>query len=69
MCEPAGEREGLCARWRLGGEGARLQLLLWWDAYTEGKGGELYDALLFRWLPSSLSSPAAILEQMPQWDT
>jgi len=41
-----------------------LQLLLWWDAYTDGKGGDPYAALAALWGP-----PTDLAAAMPNWDT
>jgi len=41
-----------------------LQVLLWWDAYTEGKGGDPYAALA-----AMFELPADVAAMMPEWDT
>lgn len=40
------------------------QVLRWWDAYTEGKGGDPYAALIG--LLKTNAEPASML---PEWDT
>ena len=43
-----------------------LQMLMWWDAYTEGKGGDPYAALASLF---SFESPADAVAFAPKWDT
>ena len=43
-----------------------LQVLLWWDAYTEGKGGDPYAAFAAM---LSFESPADVAALAPKWDT
>lgn len=40
------------------------QMLLWWDSYTQGKGGDPYKAI------AALCEPLAdVVGVLPKWDT